>query len=173
MKIICAGFHKTGTTSLHVDLEHLGYNVMGARIDLANDLIKNNLIPALEIVDRHDAFLDNPWPLLYKEIDQRYPESKFILTLRDEDKWIKSVVNHFGTDNTSMRKWIYGVGHPKGAENVYLDRFRKHNQEVLDYFKNRKKDLLIVSWENGAGWLELCNFLKKPIPNIPFPHSNK
>lgn len=173
MKVVGIGFHKTGTTTLGIALKTLGYNVVGAKPDLAKHLFENDFESIFRIADSFDAFQDNPWAILYKELDARYPDSKFILTWRDENEWIKSVVNHFGKKHTEMRRWIYGTGHPKGNEQLYLNRYKKHINEVLEYFQNRKEDLLIVSWEKAKGWEELCEFLNKPIPKIPFPHVNK
>jgi hypothetical protein len=173
MKVFGIGFHKTGTSTLDIALKKLGYNVCGVRHDLTEKLFEHDLNPIFKIVDKYDAFQDNPWPILYKELDKRYSHSKFILTLRNEDKWIQSVVNYFGDSDTEMRRWIYGVGHPKGNEEIYLEKYRNHNHEVVEYFKDRKDDLLVVSWENGDGWKELCQFLGKSIPDIEFPHANK
>jgi hypothetical protein len=173
MKIICVGFHKTGTSTLDEALKILGYKVIGLRLDLAKYLLNGDYSKALKIADKYDAFQDNPWPILYKELDKKYPNSKFILTIREDQKWLKSIVNHFGGDNTGMRKWIYGESDPKGNEELYLKRYQKHNQDVIEYFKDRKEDLIIVSWEKGDGWNEICTFLGKQIPNQDFPHSNK
>jgi hypothetical protein len=63
-----------------------------------------------------------------------YPKSKFVLTLRASDTWIKSQIRHFGSDETPMRRWIYGFGCPKGNEEVFIRRFETHNLEVIDYF---------------------------------------
>ena len=71
---------------------------------------------AFEQLDRYDAFQDNPWPLLYRELDERCPGSRFVLTLRPTQDWLDSVVHHFGAKDTPMREWIYGVGHPLGNE---------------------------------------------------------
>ncbi|PLX22582.1 MAG: hypothetical protein C0599_06025 [Salinivirgaceae bacterium] len=172
-KVIGVGFHKTGTSTLDTVLKHLGYKVLGAKTELAENLLNNDLDSVLKMTKKYDAYQDNPWPLLYKEFDKLYPNSKFILTLRDSEKWIKSLVNHFGENHTEMRKWIYGVGHPKGNEEIYLARYKKHNEEVMEYFKDRKEDLLVVNWENGDEWEPICNFLGIPVPNEPFPHANK
>lgn len=172
-KVLGVGFHKTGTSTLRVALEILGYNVCKARTDLAKDLFENNLDKIFEVAKTKNAFQDNPWALLYKEFDKKYPGIKFILTMRDKKDWIKSVVNHFGGRHTEMRRWIYGIADPQGNEEVYLKKFDAHNLEVKNYFKNRKNDLLILSWQEGDGWEKLCNFLNKPIPNINFPHTNK
>lgn len=172
-KVFGIGFHKTGTTSLDVALTTMGYKVCGHRLELAEDLFRNDLTRAFEITEQYDAFQDNPWPLLYRELDDRYPSSKFILTIRDNEKWIKSVTNHFRTTHTEMRRWIYGVGHPEGNEELYLAKYQKHNNDVVEYFKHRPDDLLIVSWENGDGWEKLCHFFGRPVPSVPFPHANK
>ena len=71
-----------------------------------------------------------------------------------------------------MRQWIYGVGHPVGNEQVYIDRYRLHYAEVRDYFKDRREDLLEFPLTEGAGWQELCPFLEKVIPDEPFPRLN-
>jgi len=172
-KVFGIGFHKTGTSTLDVALQELGYKVLGARTDLAATLLNGDIEEALEQCDEYDALQDNPWPLLYKELDDRYPNSKFILTVRDENKWIKSVTNHFGKDHSELRRWIYGIGHPLGNEEVYLNRYKDHNQDVLQYFSHRKDDLLVIEWDQGKGWEEICDFLNEPIPDQVFPHANK
>ena len=172
-EVLGVGFHKTGTSTLRVALEILGYSVSTARIDLAKHLFENNLERIFEATKNKNAFQDNPWALLYQEFDKKFPGMKFILTMRNKEKWIKSIINHFGGQNTEMRKWIYGVSDPVNNEDVYLNRFDEHNTNVKKYFKNRKNDLLILSWEEGDGWEKLCNFLEKPIPSVDFPHANK
>ncbi len=119
------------------------------------------------------AFQDNPWPIIYKELDSKYPGSKFILTLREPDLWINSQVKHFGLNETPMRKWIYGEGSPVSNEDTYINRFKSHNAEVIEYFSHRPQDLLILNIEEGDGWEKLCLFIGKDIPASPFPHTNK
>jgi hypothetical protein len=46
--------------------------------------------------------------------------------------------------------------------------FMKHNQEVIDFVP---KDNLLVM-ELGEGWERLCEFLDKPIPDVPYPKLN-
>lgn len=172
-KIFVIGFHKTGTKSLASALKKLGYRVTGPNGIEDPDIADNVYSMAYTLVEQYDAFQDNPWPIIYKEIDKRYPESKFILTLRDSKTWIRSVVKHFGVEETPMRKWIYGVGAAKGNEEIYIEVFEKHNREVIDYFKERPDDLLILNLSKGDGWEKLCSFLEKDLPNEPFPYTNK
>jgi hypothetical protein len=172
-KVFCIGFHKTGTTSLAKALETLGYRVTGPNGVFDPDIEKNVFPMAYRLVDEYDAFQDNPWPVIYKELDVKFPNSKFILMLRDSDSWIRSQVKHFGHKETPMRKWIYGVGCPEGNEDIYVKRFEDHTKEVENYFKGRPQDLLIMDLAKGDGWEKLCPYLGEDIPNTSFPHANK
>jgi len=155
-KIFCIGFHKTGTTSLAVALKMLGYRVTGPNGVRDPDIAGNALKMAHDLVPKYDAFQDNPWPILFKELDRAYPGGRFILTLRDPQSWIKSQVRHFGRMETPMRRWIYGVGCPEGNEEVYLRRFEGHNNEVLDYFRDRPAELLVMDLAKGDAAGSCC-----------------
>lgn len=174
MKVFCIGFQKTGTTSLGKALDLLGYKVCGPVGTLDPDFGDKALEIALKYTDKFDAFQDHPWPLLYKELDRLYPGSKFILTTRDPESWLDSVTNFFGPyDDAPDRIWLYGAGSPIGNEQVYLDRYLSHTQEVLEYFKDRPNDLLVMDFAKGQGWRKLCRFLGKRPPRAKFPHLNK
>jgi hypothetical protein len=173
-KVFCIGFHKTGTTSMEKALKLLGYRVTGGNWVRDPDVAKVALKRALKLVPQYDAFQDNPWPMLYKEMDKTFPGSKFILTVRDPQKWVASVAKNFGTDITPMREWLYGEGRgfPKGNEAVYVERFERHNHEVLNYFSDREQDLLVMNVTEGDGWEKLCPFLGLVVPGVPFPRAN-
>ncbi len=171
-KIFGIGFHKTATTSLGVALETLGYSCRGVTKGALPYVIADNLEPVFGLVEKYDSFQDNPWPLLFRELDQRYPGSRFILTVRSPKDWIASVVNHFGSRPTDMRNWIYGVGAPFGNESVYLQRYLEHNTEVMRYFRHRPGDLLIMDICDGDGWEVLCPFLGHAVPEIEYPRKN-
>ena len=171
-KIFCIGFHKTGTTSLRQALEILGFEVTGPNGVNDPDIAEKVVSMAFELVDKFDAFQDNPWPIIYRELDEKFPGSLFILTLRTTDKWIKSQVRHFGRKETPMRRWIYGVGCPEGNEDIFVKRYDQHNREVVSYFSDRPNDLLVLDLSEGECWGKLCPFLGKSVPEAPFPHAN-
>ncbi|RYH06482.1 hypothetical protein EON65_42805, partial [archaeon] len=99
--IIGAGWGRTGTTSLKAALEQLGYPcyhmlecVDRDHSDFWND-IANGKIKDFDKVFREDdvqftATMDFPASLFWREILQRYPEAKVILTIRDPESWYKS-----------------------------------------------------------------------------------
>ena len=172
-KIFCIGFHKTGTSSLAQALTRLGYRVTGPNGVMDPDIAKNVLPMAKRLVAQFDAFQDNPWPIIYRELDVAYPGSRFILTLREPSAWLRSAVTHFGADETPMRRWIYGAGAPLGNEDAYLRRYTRHNEEVLRHFAGRPGDLLVMDLSRGDGWEKLCPFLGREVPARPFPHANR
>lgn len=174
-KVFCIGAHKTGTTSLEVALKKLGYRVRGSLGTKDPDIANKVHEMAYAMVEKYDAFEDNPWPVLYRELDERFPGSKFILTRRPAEAWIRSMVKDFATTETPMRRWIYGdnAGCPEGNEDIYVRRYERHNREVLEYFKERPDDLLVMDIPADAGWDKLCAFLGHEIPSKPFPHANK
>jgi hypothetical protein len=171
-KVFGIGFHKTGTTSLAGALRILGYRVAGPFGVHDDDIGDAAVKQAVAAAAGWDAVQDNPWPIVFRELDAAYPGSKFILTVRDTDRWLASVVQHFGGKSTPMRRWIYGVGDPVGNEEVYRDRYEQHNRDVLDHFRDRPDDLIVFRLSDGDGWEKLCAFLDVPVPAQPFPHAN-
>ena len=134
----------------------------------------------LDYLSECDAAMDLPVSRYYKELDRRFPDSKFILTIRDEDEWITSAKKHFhpsrSTQNRDyrnrMRLDIYGS--ILFDEQKFRQAFRRHHKQVKQYFSQRPDSLLIMDIASGDGWPKLCEYLNLKIPeNLPFPHSNK
>lgn len=175
MKIFGVGWPKTGTTTLRRCFIIMGYTHQGY-----SESLFENLDQAILVARRFDAFQDLPWYLYFKELDQVFPGSKFVLTTRNSNRWLKSYRNALVQQTTAqratldvIRKKIYGSPFPSGQGAQFIDRYERHNSEVKDYFADRPDDLLIVNWERGDGWERLCAFLGNPVPSRPFPHENK
>src|SRR5690554_1167223 len=171
-KVFIIGFQKTGTTSVEYALEHLGYRVYGGDKNLmkytnTEDLknyIKNTL-------SSWDAAQDMPWPLFYKELYELYPDAKYILTLRDSKKWIRSVVTYFASIRIPLHIKIYGVPCAEGYESRYLELYEQYNAEILEFFKN-KPNFLVMEMGKNFNYETLCNFLDlDEIPQEDFPHA--
>ncbi len=173
-KVFGIGFHKTGTKSLGCALSLLGYKVCGPFGTRDKDIAQTALKKALSLANHYDAFQDNPWPVLFRDLDNAFPNSKFVLTICPTDEWIKRTTRYFGTQETPMRQWIYGAGAPVGNETAYIQQYNQHNAEVKDYFCDRPNDLLVFPLTLTPSWEPLCNFLNKPLPQkTEFPHLNK
>ena len=75
-------------------------------------------------------------------------------------------------DIDKIRRIIYGYENILGNEDKFVERYERHNREVTKYFKGRDEDILVVDLTKGAGWEQICPFLGKEVPDIPFPHLN-
>ena len=154
----------------------LGYKVTGPNHVLDKDLASKLDRITTELSYRYDAFQDNPWPLVYKQMDALHPGSKFILTIRDEQQWYDSYRNHFeGRKSTPMEVLLYGPEalNFEGDAELYKGRMRRHDAEVKEYFRDRPNDLLVIDITHDHRWEPICEFLGHPIPDVAFPHSNQ
>lgn len=175
-KVFCIGFQKTGTSSLRDALRTLGYDVTGVfgrKIKLA-ELKRRYVEIGLEIARQHDAVEDMPWPLMFRELDAEFPGSKFILTVRETDRWYKSIAGHFGDNPYHLQQLTYGddAPAPVGHEARYREVYESHNAAVQAHFAGRPDDLLVMRLENGDAWDKLCPFLGVPMMDTPFVHTN-
>lgn len=174
-KVFGVGMQRTGTTSLGRALTLLGYKT----IHFPSWLWE---MEDPSLLDQYEAFTDNPIPLLYKDLDERHPGSKFILTVRNEEKWLASCQWMFetkredwGFDRSTriqgMHHALYGTNH--FDRDAFSAAYRRHNADVIAYFADRHDDLLVLDVDAGLEWGPLCAFLGQPVPSAPFPHSNK
>ena len=108
------------------------------------------------------------------------PNSKFILTVRDEADWLESVRRHFDPrTNQFVESWkdnpftnrihtqIYGRKKFQAA--AFLSAYRKHNAGVIGYFKGRSRDLLVMNMSRKTAWAELASFLDVAPPAGDYP----
>jgi len=162
--VFCIGFSKTGTTSIDKALYILGYNP----IHWPNAHIKPRKGWIYYIKKSpFDAFSDAPiyFSGFFRELDKEFPNSKFILTVRNPESLIKSWENYFSNAPWNLES--------EEEKNRLINDYNIHKREVLEYFKNKPTQLLVFNVIDGDGWEKLCKFLNKPIPNVPFPHKRK
>lgn len=178
-KVFGIGWAKTGTTTLGECFKILGLNHQSQRLDLVLDLAQNDLSRVLDLAKEKDSFEDWPWIILYQELDEAFPGSRFILTQRNSKNWLLSYQNMIQKKReaseklNAIRRTLYGLPFPDVSEGDLIERYNQHNEEIMLYFQDRPNDLLVVDWEKGDGWGILCQFLEKEIPDAPFPHKNK
>lgn len=174
-KVFGIGLNKTGTKTLGECMHLLGMNNKSYDPDLLTSYSKGDIDKILKLSALYDSFEDWPWPLLFRELDNHYPDAKFILTTRvGEETWYQSLCSHAEkTGPTEARKIVYGHLMPMDNPAHHKNFYSSFNQTVRNYFSSRQHKLLIVCWERGDGWREICSFLNLPIPDIPFPHLNK
>ena len=175
MKVVGIGFGKTGTTTLAHCMRHLGYRHRSWNRDLYDAYAQGDMNTIWRTVETHDSFDDHPWPMLYRQIDERYPGSKFVLTVRrDVDTWLRSLQTKTMRRVERTRVWhIFGMEHGRFDADKARRMYLEHNAAVHAYFKDRPNDLLEICWECGDGWEQLAPFLGHAIPAEPIPHANK
>ncbi|NOK59854.1 MAG: hypothetical protein GFH27_549291n46 [Chloroflexi bacterium AL-W] len=179
-KIFGIGLSKTGTKSLSKALEVLGYQTKHF------PLIRENVEQGdydLKLLEQYDALTDAPIAALFPHLDTRHPGSRFILTVRNREDWLRSCERYFTLRDSVRRQqgvidrthfWrllIFGCYEFHSERFTYV--YERHIREVSWYFSQRPDDLLIIDICGGQGWEYLCPFLAMPIPTQPFPHENK
>jgi hypothetical protein len=181
MKYLCAGLSRTGTLSLCKAFELLELKSIHWEPKRMRDIITGkNQTPNFKIYDDVDVVTDLPASYFYKEIAQAYPECKMILTVRNSESWFSSMKRHYEQnipvnlkDNPEMleeakitQKYVYGS--ESLSKFLYIKKFEDHNRHVVLDFPN----CLVMNITAGDGWKKLCEFIGKPIPQIPFPKEN-
>lgn len=170
------GLNKSGTTSLAKALTILGIPTVHHRHnsnEIHNTILKNKRKQRrlFNTLDRkYDAFLDFRGQFYYLDLYKQYPNSKFILTTRPFKDWLTSYIimteltapELLSTLQAERQTYIHCV-------EMYYDK----TEEIRNFFKDKPKQFLELKICEGEGWKELCTFLKKPIPDIPFPWANK
>lgn len=175
MKIVGIGMNKTGTTTLAICLTYLGYRHLSCHRESFEQLRRGDVNAVLRTMEGYDSFEDWPWPLMYRDIDRRFPDARFILTRRkDPETWFRSLYRYAKhTGPTEYRRYIYGHYTPDGYRDEHIRIYLEHNQAVREYFHNRPHKLLELCWEQGDGWQELCAFLGVTPPMRRLPHANR
>ncbi len=119
-KVFCIGMQRSGTTSFGNFCEHeLGLARRGFDISIANEWTRawmkgdHERIFSSPDFRTGEVFEDDPWwcPGFYEVLAARFPQAKFVLLTRDEDKWFRSLAAHSGgrsPGHTDLHAAIYG-----------------------------------------------------------------
>jgi hypothetical protein len=187
-RVFGIGMHKTGTTSLHHAFSILGLDSWHWKSNRQAWRIYNEMngLGRSPLLEASYALCDNPLPLLYQKLDKAYPGSRFILTMLDDDVWFRAVECLFDPKRNPYYDWdkqpfshliheaLYG--RRDLDRDTFLARYRRHNRDVVEYFRDRPSDLLVMKMSelnSQQCWEKLCGFLNKPIPSIPYPHAHR
>ena len=196
MKIICAGVGKTGTKSIAKALRHLGLTVFDweeQTFDFQDhwvDVFQNGAQLDVKRVYQHaDAIVDAPGNFFWEEILEAYPDSKVILSEREEDSRLKSAVNQLQVIEAVISRRFLCVLSPTSRKRLFVTysvinalvgsanpksgfilrkRYREHNHRVKSLVPPEK--LLVYNVKQG--WKPLCDFLGCEVPTVAFPHEN-
>lgn len=197
LSVIGAGFGRTGTMSLKLALEQLGFgpcfHMMEFFAAANGEALKTRWEEVAfateppewdEIFAGYCSTVDWPSAAYWRELADRYPSAKVILTVRDADRWYDSASATIFSGRSSdeelakrtdtwarMVRRIIAEGTFDGRSG---DRehatavFRRHNDEVRSTIAPER----LLVYEAGQGWEPLCRFLGVEVPETPFPQEN-
>jgi hypothetical protein len=189
LQVIGAGLGRTGTLSLKLALEQLG---LGPCYHMAELMMNPERAPLWiaaadgkpdwdAIFAGYSSTTDYPACIYWRELAQKYPDAKLILTKRDKEKWFESTQATIFSEGMSARirgtpiekffeKTVWkGVGFERLHDReAMISYFEKHNAAVEAGVA--KKRLLV--YDVAQGWEPLCQFLGVAVPDAPFPKVN-
>ena len=188
LQVIGAGLGRTGTLSLKVALERLGFTSCYHMVEVlmnpshaAHWVDAANGAPDWErIFGGYAATVDYPGCRYWRELADAYPEARVVLTVRDPDRWFESTqATIFSPRNRERLNFPeFGDFLEKNVFSQFGDRihdrdymtaaFRRHNDEVKQAIPPER----LLVFEAKQGWEPLCEFLGVPAPSESFPHAN-
>lgn len=186
LHVIGAGLGRTGTVSLKIALEQLGFGRCYHMLEMLGNPGHTTLWRDVadgkpdwdKIFDGYGATMDYPACVCWRELATYYPAAKIVLSVRDPEKWFESVhatIFRPDTKETFNNPDLAGI--LALMNRVHADRydraalvaaFKRHVAAVTDVVP---KERLLV-YEVAHGWEPLCAFLGVPVPAAPFPHAN-
>jgi hypothetical protein len=199
-KVFCIGANKTGTTSVEAVFRSLGLKVGNQEKAelLLNDWAKRDFRNIIRYCRWAEAFQDIPfsYPDTFRAMDSAFPGSKFILTVRSSpDEWFDSLVrfhsrligkNRVPTAD-DLRQYNYRYpgfiweaqrlryGATEATlydRDLYIQGYEDHNRQVIEYFKDRPEDLLVLNIAEADAMRKLLTFLGYPYTGQIMPHMN-
>lgn len=188
LQVIGAGYGRTGTASLKLALEQLGFGPCyhmsevfehPQAVPLWVEAANGN--PDWETLFKgYRACVDFPACTHWRTLMDVYPDAKVILSMRDAGRWFDSVNETIMSPKTveftrnsplmeMMTLNIYDLFDGRIFERQHMiDCFNRHVEEVTSTVP---ADRLLV-FEAKMGWEPLCGFLGVDVPATPYPHVN-
>ena len=191
LQVIGAGFGRTGTLSLKLALEALGFGPCYHMLEV----IRKPEHAAIwqratrgEAVDWDALFADYQsgvdWPLcaFWEPLAAHYPNARVILSERDPESWFRSACDTIfqvldkapagddASQGSMARELIcertFGGRHHDRDHAIAV--YEAHRQRVLDGVPPQR----LLRFRAADGWPPLCEFLGVPVPEIPYPRVN-
>lgn len=196
MKVIGAGFGRTGTLSLKGALETLGFGpcyhmtevfAHPEHAPLWTAAANGSNVDWNAIFEAYESTVDWPSAALYARLIEAFPDAPVILTVRDPDAWYESCINtiypasapdagsEFATSDDPIAQMIAAVIWQGTFQGNFRDKCHAisvYERHVAEVRTRVPADRLLV-FEVRQGWEPLCRFLGVEVPeDLPFPRVN-
>ncbi|WP_179335364.1 sulfotransferase [Winogradskyella costae] len=199
-KVFCIGRNKTGTTSLEKVLKEFGFK-MGNQSEgemLIAAYREHDWDKIVKFCKSAETFQDVPfsWPYTWLFLYKTYPNAKFILTIRNEEDWYRSITSFHsklfaGGKRVPVKEDLINANYRypgfiwdanravwKTPEDdiynkeLFIANYRRHNEDILHFFKDKPNFICLDVSKKGSYKL-LADFLQKEALHEEFPHLNK
>ena len=202
LKVIGAGFPRTGTTSLKSALELLGFGPCchmwelmkpehAWRWPMLRRAVDGKPVHWPTLYRGFQSTVDSPGCFFWRKLARAFPEAKVILTVRDWHSWLRSTqrgamvgdaqANRHRIDPV-MSQTIGLLDAAAAREGGYsLDlppgaaREQFLHEQFLRHPEIVKSEIAperLLVFQVTDGWGPLCRFLGVDEPDVEFPHEN-
>ncbi len=194
LDIIGPGFGRTGTKSLKLALEQLGFGPCHHMHEVRDNpgLLADWQAAAdgqdmdwEQVFDGYRAQVDWPGARYWRELLTAFPEAKVVMSVRDPDAWFDSVqktihplVEARGTHDNQHMNAIADMVHRSIVAPVFDDRLGERDH-ATDVFQRHIREVQatvpaerLLAFDVREGWAPLCAFLGVDIPETDFPRTN-
>ena len=194
LKLINAGFGRTGTMSLKIALEQIGLGPCHhmeevvknpSQLPYWQQAAKGEKVNWDEVFEGYQTAVDWPSAHYWKELAEYYPDAKVLLSVRSPESWWSSFS---GTINKLLKmkdeipdeypRAVMAMAHEIIIEQTFggsadmdahaVEVFNKRTEEV----KNTISPDRLLVYQVKEGWGPLCDFLGVEVPEGDFPRSN-
>lgn len=202
-KYFCVGRNKTGTTSVKKAFEEFGFIVGDQdEAEILHDkyFFEKNYEPIIKYCKTAQVFQDVPFSHyeIIEGLDSAFPNSKYILTIRDSsEQWYRSITSYHakrhglngrvptyedilncGYRKKGFLKRLTLDAHGTTPEDPYnkeklIAHYEYHNAMVLDFFKDRPNDLLVINIADKNAFKSFTQFIGVQTSKTAFPWENK
>ena len=199
MKVIGAGFGRTGTMSQKAALEQFGFVPSFHMIDVAR---QPELLPGWQaaadgeevdwapLLEGWESTVDWPACTFWEQILAAFPEAMVLLSVRDPEAWYASCMKSIHASAQAASRGELEGGSVEVSpeamkmingliwEGTFKGRFDDKDFAIGIYeshnedVKSKVEPDNLLVYEVKEGWQPLCDFLQVPVPDGPMPHLN-
>ncbi|NQV56916.1 MAG: sulfotransferase family protein [Rhodospirillales bacterium] len=194
LSVIGAGFGRTGTMSLKLALEQLGFGPCHhmeeifdnpPQLPLWQAAVAGDPVDWDQVYKGYNATADWPGAYFSPALAEFYPDAKIILTTRPVDSWWGSYSNTIMKylldlpgdlpdhieEIVKMVVFMLGEKTFKSAlndEHAIKLAYQNHVERMSTSYADGR----VLCFDVKDGWEPLCNFLETPVPDGDFPRTN-